>query len=183
MSKKELEKQAERVAMNIVYQLGDILEASVDKRQATNDKAIDFVQKLILDFAKRFAGEEREIGFEAISRLNIMAVELALRQKDKKALEIINDILKKYEELKKEIEAQVTRTIAGIDGAIMSRDKLLALFETTVLEVRKEVNKLNREIDFSKSEEQIMQDAEYDRALVDVDNIVHRCLKSLLNEK
>lgn len=39
----------ERVAMNIVYQIGDVLEADVDKRQATNDKAIDFTMKLIQD--------------------------------------------------------------------------------------------------------------------------------------
>ena len=37
----------ERTAMNIVYQIGDLLEANVDKRQATNDKAIDFTMKLI----------------------------------------------------------------------------------------------------------------------------------------
>lgn len=37
----------ERVAMNIVYQIGDVLEADVDKRQATNDKAIDFTMTLI----------------------------------------------------------------------------------------------------------------------------------------
>lgn len=46
----------ERVAMNIVYQIGDLFsdfgdratrDAVVEIRQATNDKAIDFVRKLL----------------------------------------------------------------------------------------------------------------------------------------
>lgn len=39
----------ERVAMNIVYQLDDDSGASVEFRQANNDKRIDFVSKLILE--------------------------------------------------------------------------------------------------------------------------------------
>ena len=40
-------KGEERVAMNIVYQIGDLLGASVEKRQATNDVAIDFVWNIL----------------------------------------------------------------------------------------------------------------------------------------
>lgn len=36
--------------MNIVYQIGDLLEASVEKRQETNDKAIDFVMALLTEY-------------------------------------------------------------------------------------------------------------------------------------
>ena len=43
-------KRIEHVAMNIVYQLGDLYELSVEKRQATNDEAVDFVEKVIKDY-------------------------------------------------------------------------------------------------------------------------------------
>jgi|SRR5215213_1407381 len=39
----------EMKARNIVYQIGDILEAPVEKRQATNDQAIDFVKGFLVD--------------------------------------------------------------------------------------------------------------------------------------
>ena len=37
----------ERMAMNIVYQIGDELEAGTEKRQATNDRCIYFVKKFL----------------------------------------------------------------------------------------------------------------------------------------
>ena len=47
MNKTMKDNNTEKVAMNIVYQLGDILKASPEIRQATNDKAIDFTQDII----------------------------------------------------------------------------------------------------------------------------------------
>lgn len=37
----------EQIARNIVYQIGDLLDVPVEKRQATNDTAIDFVKHLL----------------------------------------------------------------------------------------------------------------------------------------
>lgn len=50
----------ERFAMNIVYQIGDELEVSVEKRQATNDKLIDFVMKLLSQVEQEVREDERK---------------------------------------------------------------------------------------------------------------------------
>lgn len=50
----------ERFAMNIVYQIGDELEISVEKRQATNDKLIDFVIKLLSQIEQEAKQEGRD---------------------------------------------------------------------------------------------------------------------------
>ena len=46
--------------MNIVYQIGDELEVSVEKRQATNDKLIDFVMKLLSQVEQEVREDERK---------------------------------------------------------------------------------------------------------------------------
>jgi hypothetical protein len=49
----------ERKAMNIVYQLGDLYELPVDQRQATNDKAINFVLELLSVVSATERADER----------------------------------------------------------------------------------------------------------------------------
>lgn len=50
----------EKVAMNIVHQIGDELGISVEKRQATNDKLIDFVMRLISQVEQEAKQEGRD---------------------------------------------------------------------------------------------------------------------------
>lgn len=47
MSEEDNLRNINALAMNIVNQLGDLWEVDVDKRQATNDRADDFVREVV----------------------------------------------------------------------------------------------------------------------------------------
>jgi hypothetical protein len=62
--KPDYQSKIEKEAMNIVYQIGDLLSFNipisiVDARQKTNDKAIDFVSDQLLSLLQEVRSEER----------------------------------------------------------------------------------------------------------------------------
>lgn len=73
----------QKLAINIVYQIGDELGASPEKRQATNDKFIDLVAKMI----NRHVDKESTTWGE-----NIADVLYSVLGKDKKGMEFLKKI-------------------------------------------------------------------------------------------
>lgn len=76
--KDEWEETIEHTAMNIVYQLDDDSGASVEFRQANNDKRIDFVARLItslLASQKKELVEKLEIAKEPLPAITMSAKE------------------------------------------------------------------------------------------------------------
>jgi hypothetical protein len=95
----------ERIAMNIVYQIGDVLMEkgllSVEDRQSTNDLFIDFTKKLIDK-----AILQREIAINSFAVLKYMAAtELAM--KNNQVVGEKNDYYITLEQLEKLFRLQV----------------------------------------------------------------------------
>jgi hypothetical protein len=90
----------ETTAMNIVYQIGDLLSFNiptsiVDARQKTNDKAIDFVKKILIDFRLAERKEMASKMIDTVVKINEMQFpNEGLRRKVLSALSDCLEILK-----------------------------------------------------------------------------------------